>query len=387
VPDGPLNGMRVVDLTWMLAGPYATMLLADLGADVLKIEPPGGDPMRAVGPFMDDDELHAFGGYFQSVNRNKRSAMVDLKTEDGKQRLVELVEEADVLVENFRAGVMDRLGLGYDMLAEQNPRLVYAAIRGFGDPRSGEGPRTPAPAVDVTIQALAGLMGITGAGPGAPLKCGPGVGDIFPAALCAVGILAACRDAERTGRGQFVDVAMYDAVLSLCERIVYQHSYTGAVPAPQGNSHPIFCPFDIFPSTDGHVAICASEDAQWAILTAAMARPDLAEDARFATAAARQQNAPAVRAVVTEWTAARAAAEVEAALRADIPVGQVQDVAEIFADGQAAAREMLVSVEQPGSSAAATIAGVPIKLSRTPASIRHRAPLLDEHGTSRWSDA
>ncbi len=377
--EGALNGLRVLDLTWMLAGPYATMLLADLGADVVKVEPPGGDPMRLVGPFMPDDGLRAYGGYFQSINRNKRSIVLDLKTEDGRRRLTDMAAHADVLVENFRAGVMDRLGIGYETLAERNPRLVYAAIRGFGDPRSGPGPRTHAPAVDITVQALAGLMGITGTGPGAPLKCGPGVADLFPAVLCAVGILAACREAERSGRGQLVDVAMYDAVLSLCERIVYQHSYTGAVPAPQGNTHPIFCPFDVFPCADGHVALCASEDAQWAVLARAMGRPELA-DAPFATADARVQNAPAVRAAVSAWTASRTAAEVEAAVGADLPVGKVQDVEDIFADAHARARDMLVPVEQPGSSCPATIAGVPIKLTRTPGSIRRRAPLLDEHG-------
>jgi crotonobetainyl-CoA:carnitine CoA-transferase CaiB-like acyl-CoA transferase len=372
--------MRVIDLTWMLAGPYATMLLADLGADVVKVEPPGGDPMRAVGPFMEDDELRAFGGYFQSINRNKRSVMIDLKSEPGRARFLRLVHDSDVLVENFRTGVMERLGLGYETLSGLNGRLVYAAIRGFGDPRTGAGPRTSDPAVDVTAQALAGLMGITGPGPGAPLKCGPGVGDLFPAALCAVGILAACRDAELSGRGQFVDVAMYDAVLSLCERIVYQHSYTGLVPAPQGNTHPIFCPFDLFLCSDGHVAICASEDGQWAMLANAMGRPELAHDPAFATAAARVEHAAAVRAAVSGWTASRRADEIAEAVGANIPVGKVQRVNDIFADPHAAAREMLVDVEQPGSARPATIAGMPIKLTRTPGAIRRRAPLLDEHG-------
>ena len=379
--------MRVVDLTWMLAGPYATMLLADLGADVVKVEPPGGDPMRAVGPFMADDTLRAYGGYFQSINRNKRSVMIDLKRESGRVRFRGLVRQADVLVENFRPGVMERLGLGYETLSGLNGRLVYAAIRGFGDPRTGAGPRTPAPAVDVTVQALAGLMSITGTGPGAPLKCGPGVGDLFPAALCAVGILAACREAERSGRGQFLDVAMYDALLSLCERIVYQHSYTGVVPSPQGNTHPIFCPFDLFPCRDGHVAICASEDSQWVLLANAMGRPDLARDADFATATARVRNAVAVRAAVSGWTTSQSAEEVAAAVGSDIPIGKVQHVDDIYADPHVQARQMLVAVEQPGSAQTATIAGTPIKLSGTPGAIGRRAPLLDEHSAELgdWS--
>jgi crotonobetainyl-CoA:carnitine CoA-transferase CaiB-like acyl-CoA transferase len=377
--DGPLDELRVIDLTWMLAGPYATMLLADLGADVIKVEPPGGDPMRAVGPFRDDDRMRAYGGYFQSVNRNKRSIVLDLKRDADRERLLELAGDADVLVENFRAGVMDRLGLGYELFAERNPRLVYAAIRGFGDPRTGAGPRSGQPAVDVTIQALAGLMGITGERPGAPVKAGPGVGDIFPAALCAVGILAACREADRSGRGQFLDVAMYDAVLSLCERIVYQHSYSGDVPAPQGNTHPIFCPFDIFACADGHVAICASDDHQWVVLCDAMGRLELAGDPRFAEGAARRENARDCRTIVEAWTRTHTTAQIEAMLGATIPVGGVQSVAGIVADPQVAARGMLVELEQPGSAEPVIVAGLPIKLARTPGAVERRAPLLGEH--------
>jgi crotonobetainyl-CoA:carnitine CoA-transferase CaiB-like acyl-CoA transferase len=308
--DGPLAGLRVIDLTWMLAGPYATMLLADLGADVIKVEPPGGDPMRAVGPFRDDDTLRAYGGYFQSINRNKRSVVIDLKSDSGTRQLHHLVDDADVLIENFRAGVMERLGVGYEQLQARNARLVYAAIRGFGDARTGESPYTDRPAVDVTIQAMAGLMGITGPQPGSPLKTGPGIGDIFPAALCAVGVLAACREADRSGEGQFVDVAMFDAVLSLCERIVYQHSYDGSVPGPQGNGHPLFCPFDIFPCADGHIAICASDDHQWRVLCEAMGRPELATDPRYGDGDARRINAAEVRALVESWMLARSAADV-----------------------------------------------------------------------------
>ena len=366
--DGPLDGLRVIDLTWMLAGPYATMLLADLGADVIKVEPPGGDPMRAVGPFRADDELHAYGGYFQSINRNKRSVVIDLKSPAGRAQLLGLVEGADVVVENFRAGVMERLGVGYEVLAERNPKLVYAAIRGFGDPRTGETPLTHRPAVDVTIQAMAGLMGITGEGPGAPLKAGPGVGDLFPAALCAVGILAACREADASGAGQFLDVAMYDGVLSLCERIVYQHSYSGDVPGPQGNSHPIFFPFDIFACADGHIAICASDNHQWVFLCEAMGRPDLIGT-----------NPGESRAAVEQWLSEHTAADITEWLGMAIPVGAVQSVEEIYADPHAGARDMLVAVEQPGSATPVTVAGLPIKLTRTPGGVRHRAPLLGEH--------
>ena len=272
--NGPLAGLKVLDLTAMLAGPYATMLLADLGADVVKIEPPHGDLTRGVGPFREGAKENRLGGYFQSVNRGKRSVVL-----------------ADVVTENFSAGVMERLGLAYETLAGVNPRLVYAAIRGFGDPRTGRSPYVSWPAFDVVAQAMGGFLSVTGTADGTPIKSGPGIGDIFPAALLAVGIVAAVRHAERTGEGQFVDVAMYDAVLSLTERIVYQHSCTGEVPAPQGNSHPLLCPFDIFPTADGWVAIAAPSDRHWELVAELIGRPDMASDERYRTNAARLRHA------------------------------------------------------------------------------------------------
>src|SRR4051794_4817072 len=187
----------------MLAGPYATMLLADLGADVVKVEPPHGDLIRAVGPFRAGAGENRLGGYFQSVNRGKRSVVLDLKAADGRSRFLELVAHADVLAENFSAGVMDRLGLGYETLAEVNPRLVYAAIRGFGDPRTGSSPYGSWPAFDVVAQAMGGFLSVTGTTDGQPIKSGPGIGDLFPAALLALGIVSAVRHTEHTGEGQF----------------------------------------------------------------------------------------------------------------------------------------------------------------------------------------
>src|SRR5207248_2688713 len=223
-PDmpGPLNGLRVVDLSMMLAGPFATMLLAELGADVVKIEPPRGDGTRATGPFREEDGPEGLGGYFQSVNRGKRSVVLDLKQPSARDRLIELVRTADVLVENYSVGVMDRLGLSYERLSAENPRLVYACIRGFGDPRSGASPYVGWPAFDVVAQAMGGYLSITGTAEGSPVKAGPGVGDIFPAALLALGVVAAVDHMRLTGEGQFVDVGMVDAVLLLCERMVYQ---------------------------------------------------------------------------------------------------------------------------------------------------------------------
>ncbi len=376
---GPLADLTVVDLTQGLAGPFCTMLLADLGARVIKVEPPEGDGTRRTGPFAPDDRLRAFGGYFQSVNRGKESLAVDLKQEEGREVLRRLVRRSQVLVENFRAGVMERLGLAYEALRAVNPRLVYAAIRGFGDPRTGESPYADWPAYDVVAQAMGGIMSITGPDPNTPVKVGPGVGDILPAMFLALGVVSAVRHAERTGEGQFLDVAMYDAVLAVCERIVHQYAYTGQVPRPEGNGHPLLCPFDLFPARDGWVAIAAPRDHLWRELAAAMGRPELGEDPRFATNAARVEHADEVRQIVTGWTSTRTRAEVVAAIADRVPCGPVQDAAEVFADPHVRARQMLVELEHPGCETPKTIAGIPIKLSRTPGAIRHRAPLLGEH--------
>jgi crotonobetainyl-CoA:carnitine CoA-transferase CaiB-like acyl-CoA transferase len=377
--SGPLDGVKVVDLTAMLAGPYATMLLADLGADVVKIEPEHGDGTRAVGPFRDGDSPVGLGGYFQSVNRGKRSVVLDLKNPAGRDRLLELIRVADVVAENFSAGVMDRLGLSYEELQQENPRLVYAAIRGFGDPRTGASPYTDWPALDIVAQAMGGFLSITGTLEGAPIKSGPGIGDLFPAALLAFGIVSAVLHADRTGQGQFVDIAMYDAVLSLCERIVYQHSYTGSVPAPQGNGHPLLCPFDVLPTKDGWIAIAAPHDRHWEIITDTIGRPDMATDVRFRHNADRSRNAAEVRTVLEGWLAGRTTSETVELFGGRVPVGPVNDVAAIYADPHVAARAMAVTVPQPGSDTPVTIAGQPLKFTETPGPISRRAPLLGEH--------
>jgi len=375
---GPLDGVRVVDLTAMLAGPYATMFLTDLGADVVKVEPPSGDLSRRAGPFRDDDDRDGLAGYFQSVNRGKRSVVLNLKSAVGQRQFQELARHADIVVENYSAGVMERLGLSYEVLKADNPRLIYAALRGFGDPRTGVSPYGTWPACDVVAQAMGGFLGITGTSDGAPVKSGPDIGDLFPGVLLALGILAALHHRSRTGVGQFVDVAMYDAVLSLCERIVYQHSYTGAIPAPQGNSHPLFCPFDILPTADGYIALAAN-DAQWAIVCHAMGRPDMATDARFATNQQRKIHSAELLGTLSAWLSQMTTTEVVTRLGGKVPIGPVNSVADIYADPHVAARQMLVQVEQPGSQRPVTIAGQPIKFSDTCACVATRAPILGEH--------
>ena len=379
---GPLTGLRVVDLTQVLSGPFCTMLLADLGADVLKVEPPGGDVSRLWGPHVttagDDGHPPAYGGYFASVNRNKRSVCLDLKSEDGRQALLSLLEHADVLVENFRVGVMDRFELSYERLHERFPRLVYASIRGFGDPRTGLSPYADWPAFDIIAQAMGGLMGITGSDASSPVKVGPGVGDIFPGVLSAFGLLAAVRHADATGQGQLVDVAMYDSVLALCERIVYQHSITGTSPAPQGNTHPLLCPYGVARTADGFVTVAAPSDHHWRLLTEILGRPELGTDERFATNAARLAHAPEVYRVLEQWSSSRTTDEVVACLARRIPCGPVNTAADIAADPHVAARDIVVEVEHP-SGRPVSVVGTPIKMTETPAARFVRAPLLGEH--------
>ena len=378
-PTGPLAGVRVVDATQAVAGPFCTMLLADLGADVVKVEPPSGDMSRFSGLFTPEDTERAYSGNFASINRNKRSAVLDFKTDFGRSALLRLVERADVFVENSRAGVMDALGLGYEVMRDRNPRLVYAAIRGFGDPRTGASPYLEWPAFDVVAQAMGGLLAITGSADGATYLCGACVGDLYPATLTAFGIAAALLHASRTGRGQFLDVAMYDGVLALCETIVHRYSYTGQVAGPNGNGHPLLTPFDVFPTADGACAVAAPTEKHWTQLCEAIGRPDLVGDERTRTNRARVANAGLVQGVISGWTSARTTAEVVGTLGGRVPVGPVQTADVIVEDPHVAARGMLVEVPQPDGSRPVLMPAPPIKLLGTPAGVYRRPPRLGEH--------
>ncbi|WP_101675260.1 CaiB/BaiF CoA transferase family protein [Alloalcanivorax mobilis] len=376
---GPLKGVTVLDLTQMLAGPYCSMMLSDMGAEVIKVEPIGGDQTRKQGPHFDDDTDRHYGGYFHSVNRNKASVTLDLKQQAGREVLLRMVAGVDVVLENFRVGVMDRLGLGYERLREINPKLVYACIRGFGDPRTGASPYAHWPAYDVVAQAMGGLMGITGPDADSPIKIGPGVGDIFPAVQTAFGIAAALWHAERTGQGQFLDVAMYDSILSLCERIVYQYSYTGEIPKPQGTSHPLLCPFDNFPARDGWVTIAAPRDNLWRELCRIIGRPDMAEDPRYMDNPSRVENAVEVRAVLAQWCAPRSKQQIMEALGGFVPAGPINTAEDIFNDPHIPARSMFLRLQHPGSRHSGTFAAPPIRLRDTPSTGARRAPMLGEH--------
>jgi crotonobetainyl-CoA:carnitine CoA-transferase CaiB-like acyl-CoA transferase len=384
---GPLSDLRVLDLTQALAGPFCTMLLADLGADVIKVEPLHGDMARYLGPHPEDREGCDYGGYFASINRNKRSIALDLKNDGDRDTFLRLSETVDAVVENARVGVMDRLGVGYETLRARNPRLVYAAIRGFGDPRTGESPYADWPAFDIVAQSMGGLVSTTGPKGSRGMPCGASVGDLYPGTLAALGVVSAVHAARRTGDGQFLDVAMYDAVLGLCENIVYKYAADGRVDGPKGFGHPALSPFDIYETKDGAAAIAAPKEDQWAVICEVIGRPELVSDERSSDVFKRVANRDFVNQAITRWTSQRTTREVVEALARKAPVGPVNTAADIFSDPHVRIREMLVEVEQPGDNRPLTLAGPAIKLTGTPAGVYRRPPKVGEHGDEILAEA
>ena len=377
---GILTGVQVLDLTRMLSGPYCTMMLADHGAEVIKIESETGDSSRANGPFRTDDPQKEWAGYFVSLNRSKKSVQLNLKTETGKKHFRKLVEHADVVVENFRPGVMERLDLSYEDLKAINPRLVYGAIRGFGDPRLGESPYVKWPSYDVVAQAMGGIMGITGATPDSPTKIGPGVGDIFTGLMMSFGIIAALRSADFTGEGQFIDISMYDAVLSLCERTVYQHDYDGTIPGPEGNGHPLLAPFGIFPALDGHVAIGIVDDIFWSELSKCMGLNKTGEDKKYSSRAARKESSKTINKLVADWTKLKTKNELTKILGGKIPFGPVNTIKDILDDEHVNIRKMIATVPHSDPSKKDwRVAANPIKFSLNPTPEYKTPPKIGEH--------
>ncbi len=375
---GPLSSVRILDVTHAIAGPWATMMLADLGAEVIKVEGPTGDMQRFMGPFTKDDPDRAYGGTYGAYNRNKRCIMLDLKEPADKETFLQLVDWADAVVENQRAGVLDRLGLGYETLRERNPRLVYGAIRGFGDPRTGASPYSDWPAYDVIAQAMSSFVSMNGMNPSEPHKVGPFLGDIYPGTVGALGILAAVFHARVTGQGQFVDVAMVDAVTALAETGVCRFTYMGRETLPSGNSSDSVAPFDIYPTSDGAIAIAAPTNAAWSELCSAIGRPDLAEGELTKTMALRVKNRALVDEVVAGWAASHTNAEVMTALGGKVPCGPVNKPVDLFTDPHIRARDMLVAVDQPQGRPVVQV-NTPMRFTETPAGIYARPPKLGEH--------
>jgi crotonobetainyl-CoA:carnitine CoA-transferase CaiB-like acyl-CoA transferase len=370
--DGPLSGVTVVDFTRVLSGPYCTMLLADMGARVIKIEQPGrGDDTRAWGPPFVNGE----SAYFLSINRNKESLTLDLKHPSARTVLDALLRQADVLVENFRPGTMERLDLGYDTVAAAFPRIVYCSVSGFGQ----TGPRSSEPGYDAVIQGEGGLMSITGAADGPPFRLGVAIADIVSGMFAAQGIAMALLARVRTGRGQRVDVGMLDATAALLTYQAGIYFATGNTPGRMGNRHPTIVPYEMFPAHDGDFVVAVGNDEQWRRFCAVLAAPVLADDERFATNRARVANYAALRPLLVERLQSRTRDEWVAALKAaGVPCGSVREVSEVLQDPHLSAREMIRTVDHV-SAGALRVLGVPIKLSATPGAVRTAPPALGQH--------
>lgn len=377
---GPLVGVTVIDCTQAMAGPFGTALLADLGADIIKVEPPGaGDSFRTIPPFLPDyahpwsDEPAGtdHGAAFAAINRNKRSVVIDLKTPEGVEALLRLCEQADAVVENMRAGVMDGLGLGYETIAERNPAIVYGAVRGFGDPRTGESPYAPWPCLDVAAQSLGGIVESN------DQIITPAVADAYPGTLMALGLVSAILEARQTGQGRFFDVAMYDSMLTLLRTSVAAYGFSGK-DRTRSRRSPLV-PFHLFPTSDGRVAIAAPQPNHWERLCEVMGRPDLLTDERTRTNGARVRNQEFTLAEIGAWTETLTKQEVFRALGGLVPVGPSQSMAEIFADPHVDARAMLDRYTPPGENPEVAIAGNSIKFAGVDTSLHRPPPRLGEH--------
>lgn len=376
---GPLSGVVVIDCTQALAGPFGTALLADLGADVIKIEAPTGDTFRTLPPFLpdyahpwsDEEAGTDYGAAFASVNRNKRSVRLDLKDPDDAELFLQLCERADAIVENMRAGVMDNLGLGYEQISARNPRIVYGAVRGFGDPRTGESPYAEWPCLDVAAQAMAGLVESNDA------IVTPAVADVYPGTLMALGVVSAIMAARESGRGQFVDVAMYDSIVTLLRTSIAAYGFSGK--DRTRSTRPVLVPFELFPTSDGRVAIAAPRPNHWEQLCEAMARPDLLTDDRTHSNGARVRNHEFVVEQVSAWTSGLTKQEVTEQLGGRVPVGPSQTIEEIFADPHVEARDLIDRYTPPGDNPEVAIGANPIRFAGTPTPLYRQPPRLGEH--------
>lgn len=369
---GPLAGIRVIDLTHMLSGPYCTWLLGALGADVIKVEKPlSGDFTRIVEPMLEDESL-----YFLSVNRNKRGITLNLKDPRGRDLLLRLAKDADVLVENNRAGVMDRLGLGKDDLAKVNPRLVYASISGFGQ----TGPYQHRAAFDVVVQALSGMMSVTGEPGGAPCRVGTSIGDIGASLFMTVGILAALQKRQETGQGEAVDVAMLDCQLALLENAIARTLNTGHEPRALGSRHPLIAPFQAFATADRPLALCVDTNEQWERMCSAMGLEYLLRDSRFPTGSRRNENHAELEPILQAAFAKRTRDEwLDLFDEFDVPSSPVNSVAEALEDAQVRHRGMVVEVP---SGSGRRFVDLPIRLRNSEQPESSRAPRLGEHNRS-----
>lgn len=380
---GPLHGLVVLDITRVVAGPYCSMILADLGARVIKIEhPEDPDYVRDFPPFIGEGDAR-FSAFFAQYNRHKEGITLNLKHEAGRELLKKLVARADVLVENFRPGTMQRFGVGYDTLRAENPRLVYTAISGFGQ----TGPNALKPGFDNSGQATGGLWSMNGYPDRAPVRVGTIVGDVSATLFATIGVLAAVREAERTGQGQMVDVSQQDAVLALTENAVVKYTVDGEIAGPLGNEHPFVRPYGQFPCKDGHVFFGGYNDKLWALSCRKFGTPGLIADPEIDTMAKRfdaDVYARRILPVVEDWFRERSKAELEAMAGDDIPLCAVKNIREVVEDPHIAARDMIVDVDYPQGTIG--MFGTPIKLSRTQARANGQAPRVGQHNAAVYAE-
>lgn len=368
---GPLEGLKVLDLTRVLAGPYCTMLLGDLGADIIKVEMPvKGDDSRHFGPYQNGESA-----YFMSLNRNKRSMTLNLKSEKGKELLKAFVKKVDVIVENFRPGTMEKLGLGYDVLKEINPKLIYAASSGFGH----SGPYSKKPAYDGVVQAMGGIMSITGAKGGEPTRVGPSIGDIAAGLFTAIGVLSALNHRHTTGIGQKVDVAMLDCQVAMLENAIARYVVTKEIPKPAGNRHTSIVPFEPFETKDSKIVVAAGNDALWKKYCTVAGLEDIMMDPLYATNPKRNENYEALRPILALKMKEKTTEDWNKLLdEAGVPNGPINYVDKVLENEQVIARDMIVEVDHPVAGTL-KMPGVAIKLSETPGKIETAAPLLGQH--------
>ena len=371
-PTGPLSGVKVLDLTQIMAGPMCTMLLADMGANVIKIERPGsGDDTRRMGSRLTGD----IAAGFLALNRNKRSIALDLRSEAGKAVFRRMAETADIVAENFRPGVMARLGLGYEALSAINPRLIYASISGFG----GTGPYRSRGGFDLVAQGMSGLMSITGFPDGPPAKVGVPITDIGAGSFTAFGILAAYIHAQRTGQGQQVDASLLEAGIAYTVWESSEYFASGEIPGPLGSAHRVNAPYQALRTGDGYINIGAASQPTWEQFCRAIGQDGLIENPRYKDPNDRKAReaelAELLEGILAEHTTDYWMAQLESA---GVVAGPIYDMAQVYADEQVLAREMKVTLDDAELGALQNI-GVPVKLSATPGSIRHRGPALGEH--------
>jgi CoA:oxalate CoA-transferase len=370
----PLSGIRVVDLTRIVAGPFCTQLLADLGAEVIKVEPPGrGDPVRGQGAIKD-----GLSWYYAQFNRNKKSITLDLYADQGKEVLADLIRRADVLVENFRPGVLASMGFDQARLEALNPALIVGSVNGYGS----SGPYVDRPAFDFIAQAMSGFMSVTGA-PDEPVRAGPPIADLVAGLYAALGITAAlvARGGRESasGRGQRVESSLVGGLISMLAYFSANHFATGALPERTGNDHPVVWPYGLFHAADGEVAVAPSMPVHVQRFLAALGLADLLEKPEFADNAARMKNREALRALIDQKIGADTVeAWIERLNRAGVPCGRVMSLADVFADPQVLSQEMVVEIDHPGHGPV-RMTGFPVRLSETPARLRHPAPALGEH--------